>query len=121
MNESDKGSPETLLDEFGESLISEREAVLAGDVAALGHASVKKRNVLDRISQINQSEWTSTASQSRLSSLVELNRDNGELIARRARHVEWALSRLGRQIPSPEYGPNGRIEESPRSRAFGSV
>lgn len=121
MSGTEKSIHETLLDEFGEALIHEREAVLAGDVAALGHASHKKRTLLDRITELGQDCWSLGAVRSRLNSLVELNRDNGELIARRARHIEWTLSRLGRQMQSPDYGPDGRIEEAPRSRVFGTV
>lgn len=98
-----------LLDAFAAALDAERQALLARDADALRTACAAKTDCLRRLAQVDASHFAPGPHAERLRALADLNRANGELIARRRRDVEWTLSRLGRATPAPAYDPSGRV------------
>lgn len=98
-----------LLDAFAAALDAERNALLARDADALRAATAAKTDCLRRLAQVDASHFAPGPHAERLRALADLNRANGELIARRRRDVEWTLSRLGRATAAPAYDPSGRV------------
>lgn len=96
-----------LLDAFAAALEAERRALLARDGDALRQACAAKNDCLRGLAQVDAANFLPGPHAERLQALADLNRANGELIARRRRDVEWTLSRLGRSDTAAAYDPQG--------------
>jgi hypothetical protein len=96
-----------LLDAFAAALEAERRALLARDGEALRQACAAKNDCLRGIVQADTANFRPGPHAERLQALADMNRANGELIARRRRDVEWTLSRLGRSDAASSYDPHG--------------
>jgi hypothetical protein len=99
-----------LLDTFAAALDAERAALLSRDAESLRAACAAKTDCLRQLAQVDSTHFVPGPHAERLRALADLNRANGELIARRRRDVEWTLSRLGRTCRSPAYDPNGLVQ-----------
>lgn len=98
-----------LLDAFGVALESERQALLQRDAEALRAACAAKNDCLRRLAGVASTHFVAGPHAERLRALADLNRANGELIARRRRDVEWMLAHLGRSTRTPDYDPSGLV------------
>ncbi len=98
-----------LLDAFAAALDGERRALLERDTDGLRQACAAKSVCLRRLSAIDAAQIAGGAVAERLRVLADLNRANGELIARRRRDVDWMLSRLGRATDAAAYDPRGML------------
>lgn len=98
-----------LLDEFAAALDAERRALLDRDTDGLRQACAAKSDCLRRLSAVDAAQIAGSALAERLRVLADLNRANGELIARRRRDVDWMLSRLGRSTDAAAYDPRGML------------
>jgi hypothetical protein len=99
-----------LLDTFAAALEAERAALLSRDAEALRAACAVKTDCLRKLAQVDVGNFAPGPHAERLRALADLNRANGELIARRRRDVEWTLSHLGRTTGAPAYDPNGLVQ-----------
>ncbi len=98
-----------LLDAFGAALEAERHALLHRDAEALKAACAAKTDCLRRLALVDTANFVAGPHAERLRALADLNRANGELIARRRRDVEWTLTHLGRATRTPDYDPSGLV------------
>lgn len=99
------------------ALRAERDALLKNDVETLVRSSADKLNALRMLEAVPPS----LALAAHLSVLAELNRDNGVLLTRRRRVVDWTLRQLGRQQQATLYDPRGVLGVQPQNRALAVV
>jgi flagellar biosynthesis/type III secretory pathway chaperone len=101
------------LDRLAQALADERQALLDNDINALMRSTQEKIGALKMLESgiIEDREG-------RLAELVEINRANGALLARRRREVNWALRHLGRTESSPAYDARGQASQSPVTREW---
>ncbi len=101
------------LDALESALNSEREALLGHDVEAL------VRSTQAKLSAIRAVETAPPAGDlaDRFNKLLELNRSNGTLLARRRRAVHWALRQMGRQ-EAGGYDARGHVSHTLNRRAL---
>lgn len=105
-----------LLDAFAAALEAERRALLARDADGLRQACAAKNDCLRGLAQTDTSNFLPGPHAERLQALADLNRANGELIARRRRDVEWTLSRMGRSDTAVAYDPQGVLGSTTSAR-----
>jgi hypothetical protein len=105
-----------LLDDLAAALAAERSALLQRDAEALRAACAAKNECLRRLVQVDDAHFVPGPHAEQLAALADLNRANGELIARRRRDAEWALSRLGRSVSAPAYQASGTLDATTGSR-----
>lgn len=110
-----------LLDAFGAALESERHALLQRDAEALKAACAAKNDCLRLLARVDTANFVAGPHADRLRALADLNRANGELIARRRRDVEWTLTRLGRAVRTPDYDPSGLQSTRPGARPLATA
>lgn len=108
--------PAALIDLEG-ALRHEREALVVNDVEGLLVASQAKLDALRRLEADPPSEQFAA----RLSALADLNRENGHLLSRRRRVVDWTLRQLGRQPQPALYDPHGSVKPQASSRVLGAA
>lgn len=99
------------------ALRDERAALMENNIEALLHASEAKLKAL-RDLEANPPTADFAA---RLAELAEANRENGQLLSRRRRVVDWTLRQLGRQSQTSLYDTRGNLSSSSQGRALGVV
>lgn len=97
------------------ALQGERRALLDHDVDALMRSTAAKLEALAAVDGAPLPEGV----RERVQQLSELNRANGELLARRRREVGWALRQLGRVDQAPSYNARGSAGNQLHSRILG--
>lgn len=99
------------------ALRDERGALMENNIEALLHANeVKLKALRDLEANPPTAEFAA-----RLAELAEANRENGQLLSRRRRVVDWTLRQLGRQPQTALYDPRGHLSSAPQGRALGVV
>lgn len=99
------------------ALRREREALVVNDVEGLLVASQAKLDALRRL----EADPPSAEFANRMSMLADLNRENGHLLSRRRRVVDWTLRQLGRQPQPALYDPQGSVKAQANSRVLGAA
>lgn len=99
------------------ALRDERGALIENNVEVLLRASEAKLGAL-RVLEANPPSREYAA---HLAQLAEMNRENGQLLSRRRRVVDWTLRQLGRQPQHNVYDPQGSLTSAPRARELGVV
>lgn len=100
-----------------QALQDERGALIENNVEALLRASDAKLNAL----RVLEADPSAAGFGERLALLAEMNRENGQLLSRRRRVVDWTLRQLGRQGNTSTYDAHGGVNTAPRGRALGVV
>lgn len=104
-----------LIDRLGRALDAEHQALLRNDNEALLRANEAKLQALDGL----QRQPPAASNREQLQALMERNRRNGVLLARRQRQVRWALRHLGRIEAQADYRADGRYATQVRGRSLG--
>lgn len=108
---------EQALNALEHALDHERSALIASDADALMQANEAKLAALRQLEAMNAEEqWYP-----QLKKLMERNRANGVLLARRQREMRWALRHLGRSDSNNSYGADGRVSIGAQGRSFGQA
>lgn len=97
------------------ALRDERGALIENNIEALLRASEAKLGALRAL----ESNPPASEHGARLAHLAEMNRENGQLLSRRRRVVDWTLRQLGRQPQSSVYDPHGSLTAATRARELG--
>lgn len=101
------------LERLATALADERQALLDNDITAL------MRSTQEKIAALKGLEAGITEDrEGRLAELVEANRANGALLARRRREVNWALRHLGRVESAPSYNARGQASQARVTREW---
>lgn len=113
------------LRELAQALQDEHDALRARDVEALARNTPVKLQALSRVEALTRALDGATGMtpslRARVTSLLDLNRRNGALIAANQRSTQHALTRLGR-IGSPfGYDASGTPDRHAIQRALGSA
>ncbi|MCK7595175.1 flagellar protein FlgN [Pseudomarimonas salicorniae] len=103
------------IDALSYALEDERRALASNDAEALLDANRAKLSAL----QVLEGNPPPPESHQRLRELMDLNRANGNLLARRQREVRWALRHLGRTETASGYARDGRLSSVASGRALG--
>lgn len=103
------------MDALAAALEAESRALIDNDADRLLSANDAKLVALRQL----QLGAGAGVSPQRLHELMERNRANGVLLARRQRQVRWALRHLGRVDGQQNYGANGRVATYTERRALG--
>ena len=110
-------SPEQALTALDRALDNERSALITSDAETLMEANQAKLAALRQLEALQpEPEW-----HDQIRRLMERNRSNGVLLARRQREVRWALRHLGRSDTQAGYGTDGKLSFASKARSFGSV
>lgn len=102
---------------LADALQREREALVGNDIETLLSASQAK---LDALRTLEASPPPADFS-ARMAELAEMNRENGQLLSRRRRVVDWTLRQLGRQPQAGVYDTHGSLDSAPQSRVLGAA
>lgn len=105
------------IDMLEAALQAERAALLANDVDGLLCANREKLAALT----VLEADPPSPSLHPRIAALSRLNRDNGALLARRRREIDWALQHLGRVEAGSGYDASGRCSASVVGRPLASA
>lgn len=101
------------LDRLAQALADERQALLDNDINAL------MRSTQEKIAALKMLESGITEDrEGRLAELVEINRANGALLARRRREVNWALRHMGRTESASGYDARGQASQAHVAREW---
>lgn len=103
------------IEALADALDAERSALVTNDAEALMRANSAKIAALN----VLENAAPPPESHARLRELMERNRANGALLARRQREVRWALRHLGRSEVQSDYSRDGRLSSQVRGRALG--
>lgn len=103
------------IDALANALDAERDALAANDAEGLLDANRAKLSAL----QVLEGSPPPPESHARLRELMDRNRANGMLLARRQREVRWALRHLGRTETASGYARDGRLAPAVAGRALG--
>lgn len=103
------------IDALASALDAERSALVSNDAEGLLRANSAKIAALNVLEHSEPPPET----HARLRELMERNRANGALLARRQREVRWALRHLGRSDVQSDYSRDGRLGSQTRGRALG--
>lgn len=110
-------SPEQALSALDQALDSERSALITSDAETLMNANEAKLAALRQLEALHpEPQW-----HDQIRRLMERNRANGVLLARRQREVRWALRHLGRSDNQASYSQDGKVSYATHGRSFGSV
>jgi hypothetical protein len=101
------------LDLLEAALVAERDALRGQDVEALLRANAAKIGAL----RAAEAQGPAGAPPERLRALAEYNRENGILLARRRRAVNFALRQLGR-ADAMGYSPRGAYAQKSVGRSL---
>jgi len=104
------------LDALANALDAEQDALGRNDAERLLEANQAKISALT----VLEASPPPPDSHERLRELMERNRANGQLLARRQREVRWALRHLGRSEVSGSYARDGRLATAASGRALGT-
>lgn len=104
------------IDALAKALDDESVALARNDAERLLEANRAKLAALTEL----QGSPAPLESHDRLRELMERNRANGLLLARRQREVRWALRHLGRTEVSGSYARDGRLSSASSGRALGT-
>lgn len=104
------------IDALASALDAERDALGRNDAERLLEANQAKISALN----VLEASPPPIESHSLLRELMERNRANGVLLARRQREVRWALRHLGRSEVSGSYARDGRFSSAAPGRALGT-
>lgn len=99
------------LEDLATALAEERRALLDHDAERLMRSTRAKLSALHALESDPPADYSE-----RLAELVEANRANGALLARRRREVNWALRHLGRSESAPAYDMRGQAQQLHPSR-----
>jgi flagellar biosynthesis/type III secretory pathway chaperone len=103
------------IDALANALDDERQALASNDAEALLDANRAKISAL----QVLEGNPPPPESHERLRELMDRNRANGMVLARRQREVRWALRHLGRSETPSGYARDGRLSTASAGRALG--
>jgi len=101
------------LEQLAGALAEERAALLERDVQRLAHSSQSKRAALQALESNPPDERDE-----RLPELIEANRFNGALLARRRHEVEATLRHLGGDDNIPAYDAHGQCHQTQPRRVL---
>lgn len=103
------------IDALANALDDEGRALARNDAEGLLQANRAKLSAL----AVLEGSPPPPESHQRLRELMDRNRANGMLLARRQREVRWALRHLGRSETSSGYARDGRLAAGLSGRALG--
>lgn len=103
------------LEALERALDAERRALLEHDVDALLASTAAKLDALRRA----EAAGADPAAAARLEALRARNQDNGVLLARRRREVNWALRHIGRVESTGVYDSRGQPGARAQARCLG--
>ena len=103
------------IEALANALEDERQALGRNDAEALMEANRAKLSALN----VLEGHPPPPESHARLRELMERNRANGMLLARRQREVRWALRHIGRSETGAGYARDGRLAPAVAARALG--
>jgi len=101
------------LEQLATALEEERRALLERDVQRLTDSSQRKREALQVLASDPPDERDE-----RLPELIEANRLNGALLARRRHEVESTLRHLGGGENTPAYDAHGHYRQAQSKRVL---